>query len=113
MGLIEFSAYFMAGGFIALMGFIVYGSSVVVSERRKMWQAGITDYYGNPVKKEKVMQSYTVEVKAVDESVDSDLYIELPEVMLNQLGWHENSTLQWVFKEDGTIVLKLAEEENE
>lgn len=60
------------------------------------------------------MQSiYTVEVKAVDESVDSDLYIELPEVLLNQMGWRENSTLRWEFKEDGTIVLKLAEEENE
>ena len=60
-----------------------------------------------------MQSSYTVEVKAIDESVDSDLYIELPEVLLNQMGWHENSTLQWELKEDGTIVLKLAEEENE
>ena len=114
MNAIELIQYFMTGGFIALMVFIVYGSALVNSERKKLWKAGITDYYGNPIEKEiKMTNKWTVEVKAVDDSVDSDLYIELPDGLMGQMGWDENSTLEWVMKENGSIVLKLAEENNE
>ena len=37
--------------FIAIMAYICYTSSVMISERKRLWKEGKTDYYGNPIER--------------------------------------------------------------
>lgn len=47
--------------------------------------------------------SYMVEVK---EGNDGELYIELPDELLEETGWKEGTDVCWSVRSDGTIILK-------
>ena len=47
--------------------------------------------------------SYTL---TIEESVDGDLYIRLPDELLTSMGWQEGTELTWLVEDDGTIILK-------
>lgn len=53
------------------------------------------------------MEKYTLEVQ---ENEDGEAFIELPEPLLDQVGWKEGDTLQWVDNGNGSYTLKKAEE---
>jgi hypothetical protein len=42
-----------AGIFLVAGGSFVYISSVVITERKRLWREGKTDYYGNPIEQSK------------------------------------------------------------
>ena len=42
----------------------------------------------------------------VKENEDGELYIELPDELMQTFGWSEETSLVWVEQEDGSIVLK-------
>ena len=48
-----------------------------------------------------------VEVK---QDIDGELYIEIPEHLIDELGWTVDTNLEWVV-ENGQIYLKKKEEE--
>jgi hypothetical protein len=51
--------------------------------------------------------SYTVEVK---QDYNGELYIDLPDQLIKELGWDEYTDLEWVV-EEGKVYLKKKEEE--
>ena len=53
------------------------------------------------------MEKYTLEVQ---ENEEGEAFIELPEPLLDQVGWKEGDTLQWVDNGNGSYTLKKAEE---
>jgi bifunctional DNA-binding transcriptional regulator/antitoxin component of YhaV-PrlF toxin-antitoxin module len=60
-----------------------------------------------------VEQSSTLEIQ--EDPVTSELYIELPQRLLAQLGWKEGDDLEWVELENGSWSVKKVEndEDNE
>lgn len=54
------------------------------------------------------MTVYTSEVKECNDGT-GDLYIDLPVPLFNDLGWDENTPLEWVITEDGRVVLRKLE----
>lgn len=42
----------------------------------------------------------------VQETHDGDLYIQLPDKLMNDLGWTEDTELVWVIEDDGRIILR-------
>lgn len=56
------------------------------------------------------MNKWVIDVQEDPES--KDLFIELPQDALSQVGWDFGDTIQWDMQEDGTIVLTKKETEN-
>jgi antitoxin component of MazEF toxin-antitoxin module len=50
---------------------------------------------------------HIVEIK---QDIDNELYIEIPEQMVNELGWNRETELEWVI-EDNKIILKEKQKE--
>jgi antitoxin component of MazEF toxin-antitoxin module len=46
---------------------------------------------------------YTVDVQ---EDKDGELFIEFPADLLNQMGWHEDTLIEWLVGEDGSVLIK-------
>ena len=42
----------------------------------------------------------------VKQDDDGELYIELPQELLDQLGWSIGDDLEWIVEEDGKILLR-------
>jgi bifunctional DNA-binding transcriptional regulator/antitoxin component of YhaV-PrlF toxin-antitoxin module len=42
----------------------------------------------------------------VQETADGDLYIQLPDELMNDLGWTEDTELVWIIEDDGRIILR-------
>lgn len=42
----------------------------------------------------------------VEEGVDGDLYIRLPDEVLEELGWSEDDTLEWSENDSGSFTLR-------
>ena len=42
----------------------------------------------------------------VQETANGDLYIQLPDELMNDLGWTEDTELVWVIEDDGRIILR-------
>lgn len=40
---------------------------------------------------------------------DGNLYVELPDALLNQMGWATGDTLEWLDNEDGTFTITKKE----
>ena len=53
--------------------------------------------------------TYIVEVK---QDIDNELYIEIPEELINELGWTVETELEWVI-DNGRVILKKKEEQKE
>ena len=53
---------------------------------------------------------YITEVK---QDIDNELYIELPEELINQLGWNLETELEWIIEEDRIYLKKKEEQEKE
>ena len=53
--------------------------------------------------------THIVEVK---QDIDDELYIEIPEELINELGWNLETELEWVI-ENGRVILKKKEEQKE
>ena len=52
---------------------------------------------------------FIVEVK---QDIDGEFFIELPEKLINKLGWDLETELEWVM-EDDKVILKKKEEQKE
>jgi len=50
-----------------------------------------------------------VEVK---QDIDNELYIELPEELINELGWNLETELEWIV-ENNKVTLRKKEEQKE
>jgi len=50
---------------------------------------------------------HIVEIK---QDIDNELYIEIPEELIEQLGWSVETELEWIM-EDGKVILKKKEQE--
>ena len=48
-----------------------------------------------------------VEIK---QDIDNEQYIELPEELINELGWNQETELEWVIDE-GRVILRKKEKE--
>lgn len=48
---------------------------------------------------------WIVEVKSRDGS-DQELFIEIPEGAIDQVGWHEGDDLEWIDQKDGSWMIK-------
>lgn len=46
---------------------------------------------------------YTIEVQ---EDKDGELFIEFPADLLNQMGWHEDTLIEWLVSNDGSVSIK-------
>jgi hypothetical protein len=44
----------------------------------------------------------------VKENADGELYIDLPQEMMEAMGWDEDTVLEWRVFEDGTVALGKA-----
>ena len=53
------------------------------------------------------MTSYILEIQ---ENEDGELYIELPDEVVEELGWKEGDILSWDLKGEGVILSRLNEE---
>lgn len=53
---------------------------------------------------------YTVEVQ---EDKNGDLFIEFPAELLNQVGWHEDTLIEWLIGDDGSVTIKEVKDGNE
>jgi hypothetical protein len=51
---------------------------------------------------------WTTEIK---QSHDGELYIDIPESILEELKWDETTSLEWVFPPNGTTVILKRKEE--
>lgn len=56
----------------------------------------------------KRIKFWAAEVKQNDEG---DLFIEFPEMFLQQMGWSEGDTMVWTVQPDGNIFLTKQEDE--
>lgn len=59
--------------------------------------------------KRALMNEFKVVVKNYD---DKELYIDLPPELLDSIGWKDNDTLEWVVKDDNTIILRKSENDS-
>lgn len=50
---------------------------------------------------------HIVEIK---QDIDNELYIEIPEELIEQLGWSVETELEWIM-ENGRVILKKKEQE--
>ena len=59
-------------------------------------------------------ESHTTGVLEVQEDPDTkELYLELPQKMLDKMGWQPDDLLEWVENTDGTwMIIKVTEENN-
>jgi len=48
----------------------------------------------------------------VEEAVDGELYIQLPDDLLESMGWDDNTELMWTVHDDGKIELRKNNHEN-
>jgi hypothetical protein len=46
---------------------------------------------------------YTIEVQ---EDTDGQLFIEFPAELLNQMGWHEDTLIEWLVGDNGSVSIK-------
>jgi hypothetical protein len=46
---------------------------------------------------------YTIEVQ---EDKNGQLFIEFPAELLNQMGWHEDTLIEWLVGDDGSVSIK-------
>ena len=53
---------------------------------------------------------YTIEVQ---ENQDGELFIEFPAELLNQMGWHEDTLIEWLVGDDGSVTIKEVKNANE
>jgi bifunctional DNA-binding transcriptional regulator/antitoxin component of YhaV-PrlF toxin-antitoxin module len=53
------------------------------------------------------MTSYIIEIQ---EDQDGELFIEFPEEIIEELGWHEGDILSWNLKGEGIILSRLNDE---
>lgn len=44
----------------------------------------------------------------VKENADGELYIDLPQEMMEAMGWDEDTVLEWRVYDDGTVALGKA-----
>ena len=51
-------------------------------------------------------------ISEVKQDIDSELYIEIPEELIGQLGWNLETELEWVIEEN-KVYLKKKEKEEE
>jgi hypothetical protein len=58
-----------------------------------------------------VEESSTLVVQ--EDPVTGDLFIELPERLLKQLGWREGDDLQWIQDTNGNWTVKKVEEDED
>lgn len=50
----------------------------------------------------------------VDENDEGDLMLNLPEDLIQQLGWKENDELEWILEEgDDFLILRKVEEDGD
>jgi len=54
------------------------------------------------------MSTYTVEVQ---EDKDGELFIEFPAELLNQMGWAEDTLIEWLIGDDGKVTIKEFKED--
>lgn len=52
--------------------------------------------------------TYTVEVQ---EDKDGELFIEFPAELLNQMGWHEDTLIEWLIDDDGSVAIREIKED--
>lgn len=52
---------------------------------------------------------YITEIK---QDIDNEMYIELPEELINELGWNLETKLEWII-EEGKVILKKKEKKEE
>jgi hypothetical protein len=48
----------------------------------------------------------------VKETEDGELYIDLPDELMEQMGWNEDTELVWAESEDGSWILKKKENDD-
>ncbi len=48
----------------------------------------------------------------VKETEDGELYIDLPDEIMEQMGWTEDTELVWAESEDGSWILKKKENDD-
>lgn len=53
----------------------------------------------------------SMKIVEVKQDIDGELYIEIPEEILDELKWNIDDELEWVYNDNGTITLKKKEEE--
>jgi len=53
--------------------------------------------------------SYTLKV---EEGVDGELYIRLPDEVLEELGWSEDDTLEWSENDNNTFTLRKVNDDS-
>jgi len=46
-------------------------------------------------------------------TVDDDGMLQLPDAMLEELGWNEGDVLQWINQDDGSYLLKKVDDAKE
>ncbi len=51
-------------------------------------------------------------ISEVKQDIDNEMYIELPEKLINELGWNLETELEWII-EEGKVYLKKKEEQKE
>jgi len=51
-----------------------------------------------------------VHIVEIKQDIDNELYIEIPEELIEQLGWSVETELEWIM-EDGKVILKKKEQE--
>lgn len=54
---------------------------------------------------------WIIEVKG--EKGSEELFLQLPEDAINQMGWHEGDTLEWIDRKDGSWELKKVIDEQD
>ena len=63
---------------------------------------------------ERVSQVEESSQLVIQEDPDTgEQFIELPQRLLQQLGWKEGDTLQWIERPDGSWTIKKAEEDEQ
>jgi hypothetical protein len=58
------------------------------------------------------MNTWTVTIEEADDD-SGDLVLPLPQEMLDQVGWHEGDTLEWIDNKDGTWSIQKAKDEKD
>jgi len=60
-------------------------------------------------------ETYNSGMMEVQEDPETkELYLELPQAMLDKMGWKQDDLLEWVENPDGTwMIIKVTEEEEE
>ena len=51
-------------------------------------------------------------ISEIKQDIDNEMYIELPEELINELGWNLETELEWII-EEGKVYLKKKEEQKE